>query len=127
VSAAETGRGGSRDAELDRVRRDYTFAFLTYRAEGTEQRLLGAYELGRKALTSGLNMLELSQVHHEVVVEALLNAQNEVAFRDIADAASAFFIEVLSTFEMAQRSFAEVRQATLEGRQQQSGDPAPPP
>ncbi|MDQ3452052.1 MAG: hypothetical protein M3493_05035, partial [Actinomycetota bacterium] len=105
--------------ELERLRRDYAFAFLAYRREGTEHRLQAAYELGRKAMASGLSLLDLAKVHHEVVAEALLAASDESALKDVADAASAFFVEVLSTFEMAQRGFTEIRRTA-------AGDPATP-
>ena len=107
------GLGRAPDAELDRLRRDYTFAFLTYRLERTEDRLRAAYELGRNAMASGLSLLDVAQIHHEVVAEALVASRDRAALRDVAAAASAFFVEVLSTFEMAQRGFAELRQTTV--------------
>lgn len=127
MSAAESGHGETHNAELERFRRDYTFAFLTYRVEGTEQRLLAAYELGRKAMATGLSLLDLSKVHHEVVAEALLTSRDEATLQDIAGAASAFFVEVLSIFEMAQRGFAEIRQTTAEDRGYRPSNSAPPP
>lgn len=126
MNAARSGVSGSRDFELQRIRRDYTFAFLTYRAEGTEQRLLAAYELGRKTMASGLSLLELSKVHHEVVAEALLTARDKAAIQDVADAASVFFVEVLSTFEMALRGYTEMRQATVEDARDSPGPASPP-
>ncbi len=93
--------------------------------EGTEQRLQAAYELGRKAMASGLSLLELARVHHEVVTEALIDARDEAALREVAGAASAFFVEVLSTFEMAQRGFAEMRQASVEDCAARPPDPRP--
>lgn len=123
MSAAESGLRGTRHAVLERVRRDYTFAFLTYRVEGTEQRLQAAYELGRNAMASGLSLLELAKVHHEVVAEALLTSRDKEALQGVVGAASAFFVEVLSTFEMVQRGFAEIRQATLEERRSPGSGP----
>lgn len=115
MSAGRQGHGGVHDAELERLRRDYTFAFLTYRLEGTEQRLQAAHDLGRKVMASELNLLHLAQVHHEVVAEALLAARDKAALRAVTAAASSFFVEVLSTFEMAQRGFGEIRKASVEG------------
>lgn len=126
MSAADPAQRELQDTELDRVRRDYRFAFVTYRVEGTEQRLQAAYELGRKAMATGLSLLELARVHHEVVTDALIDARDEAALREVAGAASAFFVEVLSTFEMAQRGFAEIRQASVEDCAGRPPDPAPP-
>jgi hypothetical protein len=127
VNSAEAGQGRTGPPELERLRRDYAFAFLAYRREGTEHRLQAAYELGRKAMASGLSLLELAKVHHEVVAEALLTADRESALQGVADAASAFFVEVLSTFEMAQRGFAEIRQSGVEDRGRLPPDSSPPP
>lgn len=117
-SQASGGAGSGPDPdEFEVFRRDYAFAFLTYRVEGNESRLLAAYELGRKAMADGMGLLELSRVHHEVVAEALDETLHEGALQDVAGAASAFFVEVLSTFEMAQRGFAEFRDAAMEKRE----------
>ena len=87
MTAAGAGQNGTGLPKLERLRRDYAFAFLTYRLESTEHRLQAAYELGRKAMASGLSLLDLAKVHHEVVTEALLTADHEAALRDVAGAA----------------------------------------
>ncbi len=122
MTEAEAGQGATGLPELERLRRDYAFAFLAYRLESTEHRLQAAYELGRKAMARGLSLLDLAKVHHEVVVEALLTSDRESALQDVVDAASAFFVEVLSTFEMTQRGFAEIRQTAVEDQGRLSTD-----
>ena len=62
-----------------------------------------AYELGRRGLVTGVSMLELVRIHHEVLVDAL--TQRGVGdLGDVADAAAAFLAEVLGPFEMTHRA-----------------------
>jgi S-adenosylmethionine:diacylglycerol 3-amino-3-carboxypropyl transferase len=93
---------------LQRVRRDYRVAFLRYLPRHEEAALHAGYELGRAAVTEGLSILELARIHHDVLVEALQETPaGEVG--QVATAASEFFLEVLATFDMAQRGFLDRR------------------
>ncbi len=123
MTGPQPGNGGNGQPALERLRRDYEFAFLAYRLEGTESRLQAAYELGRKAMASGLSLLDLAKVHHEVVAGALLTSRDDAALQKVAGAASAFLVEVLSTFEMTQRGFSELRRTA--GEHGQDSSPAP--
>jgi hypothetical protein len=89
---------------LDALARDYRVAFLGYLPRRGEAGLSRGYELGRAAVTSGVSILELARVHHEVLLEALGETAPEDVSR-VATAASEFFLEVLATFDMAQRAF----------------------
>jgi hypothetical protein len=84
--------------------RDYRAAFLRYLPRREEPALHTGYELGRSAVTDGLSILDLAQIHHEVFLEVLIDTPSEDLAR-IATAASEFFLEVLATYDMAQRSF----------------------
>jgi hypothetical protein len=93
-------------ATLDDLQRDYRAAFLRYLPRREEAALLVAYNIGREAVASGLSILELARVHHEVLLGVLRETtQDEIA--DVAGCASEFFLEVLATFDMAQRSFLD--------------------
>jgi hypothetical protein len=59
-------------------------------------------------MTGGLSILELARIHHEVLLEALRETPAE-DLPEVATAASEFFLEMLATFEMAQRGFLEGR------------------
>ena len=93
----------------DRFQRDYAPAFLRYLSQRTEPGLRAAYELGRGAMAQELSLLDLAQIHHKIVFDVLKTARSDAEVDEIAAAASAFFVEVLATFEMAQRGFAETR------------------
>jgi hypothetical protein len=93
---------------LEDLTRDYRVAFLQYLPRREEAALARGYELGRTAVTEGRSILELARIHHEILLEALRETPpDEVG--QVATAASEFFLEVLATFDMAQRSYLEGR------------------
>jgi hypothetical protein len=97
----------TRDAE-ERFRRDYAPAFLQYLSEGTEPGRRAAYELGRRAISERLSILDLVRIHHTVLLEALKTHRTSHELEQIARAASEFFVEALAVFEMTQRGFSEL-------------------
>lgn len=90
-------------SDLDALIRDYRVAFLRYLPQHGESALTAGYQIGRAAVENGVSLLHLAQVHHAVLSEVLTSSAPEEA-RDIATAASEFFLEVLAPFDMAQRS-----------------------
>jgi phosphoserine phosphatase RsbU-like protein len=89
---------------LEDVRRDYRAGFLRYLPRREEAALNIGYQLGRSAVTEGLSILDLAQVHHEVFLEVLQDSRGDDMTR-VATAAAEFFLEVLATYDMAQRGF----------------------
>ena len=89
--------------ELERLQRNYRSAFLGYLPSRNEATLHRGYEIGRAAMTGGLSLLDLAQIHHRVLVEVLRTPHQDVDV--LVDAASAFLLEVLATYEIARRSF----------------------
>jgi len=92
---------------LDGLTRDYRVAFLHYLPRREEAALHRGYELGRSAVTGGLSVLELARVHHDVLLEVLRETPT-AELPELARAASEFLLEVLATFDMAQRGYLEV-------------------
>ncbi len=95
----------------------YDAAFSRYLARPGEAGLADAYEIGRSAVAAGLSLLDLSAMHHAALLRELRAAGRPEHLERVTGAASAFFGEVLATFEMARRGFLEA----VGG-----GDPAPP-
>ena len=91
-------------SELEDLRRDYRTGLLRYLIRRDEAPLHTGYILGRSAVATGLSILDLSQVHHEVLIEVLEDTPREDLGR-VATSASEFFVEVLATYDMTQRSF----------------------
>jgi hypothetical protein len=85
-----------------RVDQDYRVAFLRFLDHGEESALATGYDIGRRALGAGLPLLDLARVHHEVVIEVLAEPQADPV--RVAEAASAFLLEVLAPYEMSRRS-----------------------
>lgn len=90
-------------SELDRLTRDYRTAFLRYLPRREEVALAIGYELGRAAVTAGISILELAQIHHQVLREVLDSSRPD-DISAVATGASEFFLEVLATYDMTQRS-----------------------
>jgi hypothetical protein len=93
---------------LDDLTRDYRVAFLQYLPRREEAPLSRGYELGRTAVTEGVSILDLARIHHDVLLEALRETPAE-ELTEVATAASEFFLEVLATADMTQRSFLDGR------------------
>ena len=93
---------------LENLSRNYRVAFLRYLPRQEEVALNSGYELGRSAVLSRLSILELARVHHEVLLEVLRETPSEDLTR-VAMAASDFFLEVIATYDMAQRGLHEAK------------------
>lgn len=83
----------------DALQRDYRVAFLSYLSSRDEGPLTVAYELGRRAVTEGLSILELSRIHHEVF-RLVIQDTRSAELDEVVEAASEFFLEVLATYHM---------------------------
>ena len=82
--------------------RDYSSALQEYVSGGGEAALTRAYELGRRAASAGLGLLELAVVHHEAL---LVLPPKGAGDRPAVAMAAQFFAESLSPFEMTLRSY----------------------
>jgi ANTAR domain/Phosphoserine phosphatase RsbU, N-terminal domain len=113
----------------ERFRRDYAPVFLQYLSERGERGRRAAYELGRRAISQRLSILDLARIHHSVLLEVLRTHRSPQELEHIARAASEFLVEALAVFEMTQRGFADLlstvrseqnpRRQTDEDRQKQ--------
>jgi ANTAR domain/Phosphoserine phosphatase RsbU, N-terminal domain len=108
----------TRDAE-ERFRRDYAPAFLQYLSEGTEPGRRAAYELGRRAISERLSILDLARIHHTVLLEVLKTHRTSHELEQIARAASEFLVEALAVFEMTHRGFTELLSTGRPGQDHQ--------
>ena len=89
---------------LERVRRNYRAAFLRYLPNRDEAALDAGYQIGRSAVVDGLTILDLAQVHHDVLREVLRTSSQEELDGVTATAAD-FLVEVLATYEMTRRGY----------------------
>jgi hypothetical protein len=112
---------------LARLRLDYRPAFLGYLSRRDEARLRWAYEIGRGAIASGISLLDLVQVHNAVALDLLRATPGDQDRLDVAEAAAAFLVEVLATFEMTRRGYLETSRAPRPGTGRPVADPTVPP
>lgn len=96
------------DADLQAVLQDYRAAFLRSIVRHNEAALAVGYDLGRRAVTDRVSLLDLVQVHHVVLGEVLTTSPASDTDQ-LLQAASNFLVEVLSTFDMAQRGLHDAR------------------
>jgi hypothetical protein len=89
---------------LERLRRNYRAAFLRYLPNWDEAALDAGYQIGRSAAVDGLTILDLAQVHHDVLREVLRTSSQEELDGVTASAAD-FLVEVLATYEMTRRGY----------------------
>jgi GAF domain-containing protein len=87
----------------------YADAFARYLSSGTEGALHTAYELGRKAIDSGVSLLDLTVIHHQTLAQAL-NVTPPTQTGKIIDAAADYSLQVFSAFEMVYRGFWEAQE-----------------
>ena len=89
-------------SDLEALTRDYRTGFLRYLPHRSEAAMTTGYELGRRAAAGGASLLDLIQVHHQVLGETLARqpAPNPT---DVVTAACEYLSEVLATFDMAHR------------------------
>lgn len=90
-----------------RLHRDYSAAFLGYLTRRDEVGLRAAYELGRRAIFNPVGMLDLVQVHHEVLLDVLRTVKTTDELQDVTRLAAAFLGEALASFQMTQRGYME--------------------
>ena len=90
---------------LARLRRNYRAAFLRYLPNRDEAALDAGYQIGRSAVTDGLTILDLAQVHHDILREVLRTTSGREELDAVTATAADFLVEVLATYEMTQRAY----------------------
>ena len=107
---------------LQDLERNYRAAFLRYLPGQDEAALHVGYQIGRAAVADGLSILDLAEVHHQVFIEVLTDSPPD-DLTSIASAASDFFLQVLATYDMAQRAF-HINPPTTGGRHARPNSPS---
>jgi len=91
------------DDPLDRVRRNYTPAFLAHLSRRDEASLRSAYEVGREALGAGVSTLDLVHLHHAVFLEVARTSRTVEEVTELTAAAAGFLVEAMAPFEMSRQ------------------------
>lgn len=88
--------------------RDYRAALLRYLPRREEVARAAGYEIGRQAVASGMSLLEVARVHHEVLV-MVMEETDATEVNEVARTAGEFFMEVLAPYDMTQRGLLDGR------------------
>jgi len=91
-------------ASLDGFGEQYVSALGSFLEIGDEAALHRSYELGRLAMARGLGILDMAVLHQAALGVLVVLAPTAERMR-LADAASRFFNELLSPFEMSFRGY----------------------
>jgi hypothetical protein len=92
--------------DVEALRRDYRVAMLRYLPRGDEAASTEGYEIGRRAVTNGLGLLELVRIHEEIAAEILEDSKPDQRL-DVARSAGEFLLEVLGAFDMTHRGLLD--------------------
>lgn len=82
---------------------DYRAALLRFLPAQAEDARASGYDIGRRAVEVGVDLLDLTQVHHQILMEVLEQTPATECV-EVVRVISDFFLEVLSTFDMAHRA-----------------------
>jgi PAS domain S-box-containing protein len=98
----------TRHASESQFAEEYTAALRDYLRGSGEAGLQRAYELGRQALAGKLGVLDMGRVHHEALVRASADLAPPAHDAEMVKAATRFFIESLTPFEMTHRGVGDL-------------------
>jgi len=95
----------SMNSRVRSLSRQYAATLRRYLVRQQEAFLQQAYELGRKAIASGLGVLDIARIHQQALASCLSRARSAEKITAVLKAAETFFMETLSPFESAHRGF----------------------
>ena len=85
----------------------YRGALQDYLAHPDEALLERAYGLGRQALADGRGVLDMATTHSQALALVMASAESPDDRGRVSDSLERFFVEALSPFEIAHRSFRD--------------------
>jgi hypothetical protein len=94
---------------LERFRLDYAPLLLRHLAQRDESGLQAAYQLGRRAMQESVGLLDVVRVHNDLFLEVLGTVRHLDEVLDLTETASTLLIDLVASFEVAQRGFMDAR------------------
>lgn len=88
---------------VDDLTQDYRTTLLRFLPRRDEVVREAAYDLGRRAVVAGVNLLEMCRLHHDVLLEVLRDTE-PAAHLAVAESASELLLETLAAYDMTHRS-----------------------
>jgi PAS domain S-box-containing protein len=87
---------------------EYVFALKNYIIDNSETTLNHAYELGRRSLENGQQILDIARVHLGIIADIVNESAAHSANEEMISNSMVFFTEYLSPFVMTFKGFWEV-------------------
>jgi light-regulated signal transduction histidine kinase (bacteriophytochrome) len=94
----------------------YSAQLATHLAASSESVLLDAHELGRRAVTDGIGVLDIVNLHHHALHAVVAGTASGAGEKHL-DMAAEFLAEILSPFEMMLRGYRETNSRLLAANQ----------
>lgn len=94
--------GAVRTVAASTLAEEYVVALHEYSASGSEAALARAYQLGRRAVSDGVGVLEMAALHQQALSTALS------ASTPAANRGAEFLSEALAPFELTRRGFQQI-------------------
>ena len=88
---------------LDDLTQDYRMTLRRFLPRRDEVVRESAYELGRRAFTAGVSLLDVCRIHHDVCLEVLRETGADDLI-GVVDGAGELLLEVLAAYDMTHRS-----------------------
>jgi hypothetical protein len=88
---------------VDDLTQDYRAVLLRFLPRRDEAAREAAYELGRRAFTSGVGLLDVCRLHHDVMLEVLRDTAPDELL-DVVETCAELVLEVLASYDMTHRS-----------------------
>jgi diguanylate cyclase (GGDEF)-like protein len=93
------------------LQEQYTSALQSYLAGEWETASQDVYELGRRAITDGLGVLDVVTIHNEALATVLAGIHTTEESARVAKAAEDVLMQSLAPFEMTHRGFQEANES----------------
>ena len=74
-----------------------------------ESGLQAAYQLGRRAMQDSVSLLDVVRVHNDLFLKVLTTVRDLDEVTDLTETASSLLIDLVASFEVAQRGFMDLR------------------
>jgi len=94
---------------INKLCHDYKKSITEYIDTSNESLLEDAYELGRLAMQKDIGILEMKSIHKQTIAELLNQTSTVKEVIEKLEICERFFDECLAPFDMAERSFKEVK------------------
>src|SRR5271170_5159636 len=95
------------ETKLTRLSQRYTAALRKHLKQGHQASLQSAQRLGRGAMASGLETLDLARIHEVALAKLVLSTVSPVVREGLLKRAEIFFVEAITPIETTHRAARE--------------------